>query len=474
MAENRKLDPKAQAKAFEAYLSDKKILIADANASSRAGLANLFCQMGAKMTQVTLTSSYTEAEEAIAKIAPKIVVTDYDLGKRCGLELLQRQRAANPSFKDSLFILVTGNTSQSAVAKAAEEDIDTYIIKPYTAGVFKSTIIRTALTKIDPPEYLKVIERGKKEMQEGKLDDAFKSFEYSKSLDSMPALSCYYMGQVEDIKKALESAEGDYAKGLEFNKIHYKCLVGLYENFMTRKKHVEAYSVIKKVSQYFPANPQRLTAVLRLAIMTQSYEDVERYYRIFTNIDERNEEMIKYVCAALVVCGKYYLQQNFGSRALELFQKAAVTASGRTRILREIIIALLDFGLSKQADEFLRRFPSDTHKGLDYVTMNLLVMDHVSPRSLVIEKGRELLSKDYHDPLIYRVMIRRSVEAGLGHAVDDLMREAVKRFPDQKAAFEKAAKGSGAGAPAQAAAAAGTASSAPASPATSGSSKPNS
>lgn len=456
----KQMDPRAQQKAFESFVSDKKILIADSSGGARASIAGVLTQMGAKMSQITLVQGFTEAEAEIEKYAPAIVIADYDLGKRCGLDLLQRQRAARPDLKESIFILVTGNTSQSAVAKAAEEDVDTYVIKPFTAGVLKASILRAVLMKIDPPEYVKVIERGKKELSEGKVDDAFRTFEFSKTLDSAPALSCFYTGQVQDMKKAAETAEGDYSKGLQYNKIHYKCLVGLYENYMNRKKHSDAYDVIKRISHYFPANPQRLTAVLRLAVMTGSYEDVERYYRIFTNIDERNEEMIKYVCAALVVCGKYYLQQNFGTRAIELFQKAAITASGRTRILREIIIALLDSGLAKQADEFLRRFPPETQSGVDYQAMNLLIMDQMSPRSQVIEKGRELLSKDLHDPIIYRILIRRSVEASLTHAVEDLLRAAQQRYPDQKATFEKAA---GVSAPATAAAPA-TASPAPTAP----------
>ncbi|MCM2322937.1 MAG: response regulator [Oligoflexia bacterium] len=435
-----KLDPKAQAKAFEKYIAGKKILIADPSGASRASIANILASMGAKTVQFTLASSYLEAEDAIERLQPGVVIADYDLGKRCGLDLLQKQRLHNKSLAQSLFVLVTGNTSQSAVAKAAEEDVDTYIIKPFTAGVFRASVMKAALMKTDPPEYLKILDRGKEELIAGKAQEALRTFEYATTLDAAPSLGHFYSGQAHNLLKATEVEEGSYNKGLEYNKIHYKCLVGLYENFAARKRHHEAYAVIKKVSHYFPANPQRLTAVLRLAIVTQSYEDVERYYRIFTSIDDRNEEMIKYICAALVVCGKYYLQQNFGSRALELFQKAAITASGRTRILREIITSLLDFGLAKQADEFLRRFPPESQKGVDYQAMSLLIMDQTSPRTLVIEKGRELLSQNLRDPIIYRVLIRRSAEHGLTHALEDLINEARKHFPDQSAIFEKAAK----------------------------------
>lgn len=430
-------DVKQQAQLFEKFITDKKILVADANGASRASIANILTQMGAKSPQVTLIDNFVDAEKAIETIQPNVLIADYDLKKYCGLDLLQKQRSCNPKSKESLFVLVTGNTSQGAVARAAEEDVDTFVIKPFTSGVFKASIAKAALLKFDPPEYVKVIERGKLELANGQIDEAYKTFEYAKTLDRAPALSCYYLGQIEDIKKSADTAQKNYATGLQHNKIHYKCLVGLYENLMSRKLHKEAYEVIKKISQYFPANPQRLTAVLRLAVVTQSYEDVERYYRVFSNLEERNEEMIKYVCASLVVCGKHYLNQGHGIRAHELFQKAANTASGRTRILREIISALIEVGNAKQADEFLKRFPASTHATPDYQAMHLLVMEHTSPRGLVLEKGREMLEKDIHDPVIYRILIKLSAEAGNPAAADSFLQAGLKKFPDSKAMLEK-------------------------------------
>ena len=430
-------DPKTQAKLFNGYILDKKIVIADPSGASRVTIANILTGMGVKTAQIRLTSSYVEAEQEIEKNKPHLVIADFDLGKRCGLDLLQRQRSKKTENQTSIFILVTGNTSQSAVARAAEEDVDTFIIKPFTAGTLRNSILKAVINKIDPPEYVKVIDRGKKEFADLKFDDAMKTFELAKTLDSAPSLGCYYVGQVHDSKQTPDTAQTDYSKGLEYNKIHYKCLVGLFENYMARKKFHEAYNVIKKVSQYFPANPQRLTSVLRLAIMTQSYEDVERYYRIFTSIEERSEEMIKYVCAALVVCGKYYLQTNFGSRALELFQKAAITASGRTRILREIIGALMEHDMPQQADEFLKRFPPETQSGSDYAAMNLLILDNTTPKGLVIEKGRALLNKECHDPVIYKILIKRSAEAGFTEAAEELVKKGIAKYPDQKAVYEK-------------------------------------
>ncbi|MGZ3709582.1 MAG: response regulator, partial [Bdellovibrionota bacterium] len=118
---------------FSKFLAVNSVVIADSSSTSRSYLANLLVKMGAKTSSIGLASSFEDALEEIARVKPKIIICDYDLEKRCGLDLLQEQRKQNPDAKDRLFILVTGNSSQTAVARAAEEDVDTYIIKPFTA-----------------------------------------------------------------------------------------------------------------------------------------------------------------------------------------------------------------------------------------------------------------------------------------------------------------------------------------------------
>ncbi len=424
---------------FRKFISTRKILIADGSATQRSSLGMILSEAGASGSLIKLASNYADAMTEMDAHQPNIVLCDYDLGTRCGLDLLQTYRAQNPDSQQSLFILVTGNNSQTAVARAAEEDVDTFILKPYSSNTLRAAIMKAALVKINPSRYSTKITQGKALMKEGQIDEALALFKEAVKLDESPALAYFYIGQASQFKKALELAEGSYGKGLELNKIHYKCMVGLFDLFSNQKRHADAYDVAKKISQYFPANPQRLTQVLKLAIMTQSYEDVEKYYQTFTKIDERNEDVIRYVCAALVVCGKYYLQKKFPSRAVELFNKAAVTGAGRGKILGDIITSLVDFKMGKEAELFLNRFPSDQQSTPLYHAQKLLILDDTVPDGAggtVISAGRNLISKGIQDPVIYEVMIRRSLKESLRDAAETLVFDAKKLWPDRAARFD--------------------------------------
>jgi DNA-binding NarL/FixJ family response regulator len=429
----------AQNYAFTQFIASRSVVVVDPHLSSRAGLSKTLVELGARASHVGLASNVTDGNAEIERRKPNIVICEYDLGKSCGLELLQGLRAANPASKEWIFLLLTANTSQSAVARAAEEDVDGFILKPYTIGVLRQTIMKVALAKIQPSDYVKAIETGKKYLEEKNMEEALKQFDTALTLDAKPSLAHFYRGQVELMKQAMQEAEGDYQAGLNHNKIHYKCLVGIFDMFMEQKRYAEAYDVVKRISRYFPANPQRLATVLRLAIMNQGFEDIERYYQMFCALEQRNEELVKYICAALVVCGKYYLQTNVPSRAHELFQKAAITAAGKTRILREIIQNLCDFDLQSMAGEYLKRFPVDTQQQADFLAMQYLVQSKTAALGVTIEAGRNLVKKGVQDPLIYRILIAKSIEANFMDAAEQLVVDAGKIWPERQAEFAKLA-----------------------------------
>ena len=418
--------------AFQKYLSTRKIVIADEGSSSRAGITQIFMQLGVKMSQITLASSFSEAAQAIVEKQPDIVIAEYNFGKSSGLELLQSQREANPDVKKTLFVLLTSNGSQTAVARAAEEDIDAFILKPFTPEVLRATLIRTAVFKLNPPEYIKVIEQGKALLTEGNLEEAEKVFGKAVDLDPKPSLALFYLGQVHSLRKMTEISKGEYEKGLQFNRIHYKCMVGLYELLMSLKLHGPAYEVVQKISRYFPANPKRLTEVLRLAIINKKYDDVERYYQVFCDIDTRNDILVNYICAALVVCAKYYFQTGNRSRALELCQKAAATSAGKEKIIREIVLTLLDAKIAGEAEKFLGRYPLDQRQNPEFRLLDLEVRNGLMAAPAIIDLGRKLVAENVVSPRLFEILVTRALEMKAQALAENLMHDGVSRFPELK------------------------------------------
>lgn len=427
-----------QKRLYKQYIQDKRVVIVDAQAYSRAALAQTLVDLGTPSSRIDLTRTFDEAKQLLQQRFADIVISEFDLDAgNCGLDLLHWQRSSNKESLKSLFILVTSNTSQAAVARAAEEDVDGYLLKPYTMDGLRNSIMRYAVIKAYPNEYTQMIEQGKEELAKKDIEKALEIFQKATTLDSKPALALFYHGQAEEIKKTLSNAESDYSKGLSYSRIHYKCLIGLFELFYEQSRNREAYEVVRKIAQYFPANPDRLATVLRLAVINNAYEDIEKYYQLFCKLDKRNESLIRYVCAALIVCGRYYLLKKSPSRAIELFNKAKATGARNPRLLKEIITALLEYDMVVEAEEFLKAYPPDQRGASVYFALEYLVFDRKSSLGASLGKGKELLAKGLQEPMLFEVMIKRSLEAKHDDSAEQLYEKACKLWPEQKEHFEK-------------------------------------
>jgi CheY-like chemotaxis protein len=415
---------------FSRYLEDAKIFVVDSSSASRTRIAKILVDLGATASLITLIGDYDQARSEMKLQKPKVVLSDYFIGTRSGLDLLQAQRAEYPDMKECLFILVTADSSQSAVASAVEEDVDTFILKPYTLKSFQEILIRGAAAKLFPSEYVRMVEKGKEHLAKNEFEAAISYFEKAMTLDPKPTLACFYHGQANYLRQITQVANSSYNKGLSYNRIHYKCLLGLLDLFIGENKHREAYAVVKRIFKHYPTNSGRLISALRLAVVTNNYIDIENYYRPFLGLDSRTDEVVKNMCAALVVAGRFHLKEGSAEKAFDLFDKAATSSAGRTLFLRKITEALCEAGHPQKAREMVSRFPAHEQASVDYRSSKYLVDDHFVEPGVSIQQGRDLIKAGVETPGIYLTLIKRSLAAQFHEHSEELSRRARQKWPE--------------------------------------------
>lgn len=398
---------------FKKFIEESEVLVVDKNPGSRNRLLKIVCDLGAKRHTVHTAGGLIEAEAIIKEKKISLVLSDYFIAGGSGFDLFKMLRERFPTNKNLTLVLVTSNISQTAVAKAAEEDVDSFIIKPYTLQSIQENLISTVSAKVQPSEYMIKIEAGKKAMTEMKLDEAMAILKEASKLHSKPALAMFYMGQVEYMRKYLEEAKGDYEKGLSFNTIHFKCLVGLFELFMKEKKYEEAYGVVKKIAKYFPANPDRLSQIIRLAVQTSNYSDMQFYYEVFTTLEERTPILVNYIGAGMYVSGKFFLKNNDVEAAMKFFDNIAVSCAEYTKFMRAIITTLVQHDQGKVAEKYLSRFPAGTKDQEDYKIADFLVSSVVlNDHSTTIKRGLELYNSNIKDIDCLKALINAMEKSG--------------------------------------------------------------
>ncbi len=416
-------------------LGDRKILVADSQAAARSSIAKTLRELGAKTSAITLVATYEEAVAELAKGDTPAVVCDYNLGEHCGLKLMHHLKRWQSMTRDRLFIVVTTNSRETSIAEAAEEEVDCYILKPFTLSTLHDHIVTAVKQKLDPTPYRRAIEDGKALLLAQQAQEASELFVKAIALTEKPSLAYYYHGQACVQLTALDRAEASYEGGLRFNDRHYRCLTGLYELYLQLDRHDEAYEIAKRIVFSFPVSPARLDSILRLAVKTQQFAEVESYYQLYIEMDYRTPELTKVMTAALVVAGKYYLGRRDAGNAAAMMRKGMVVSARAPSVLREIISALAHAGYPDDAEAFLKEFPPEHQNSAAYHAMDLLILDGMGTPSQIVAKGRKLLERGFQDPLIYEILIRRSFESDLRSAAETLAFDAAKRWPESRVKF---------------------------------------
>ncbi len=420
---------------FSKFLAQTKAFIVDTSPASRARLMKTLVDMGAKPHLIQTFSNYEDAESRIGEM-PQIVISEYRLKDKSGFDLLQTFRKYK-GHERSLFVLITANSSQALVAQAAEEDIDAYILKPYTQDSLKQALMIAALAKFFPSPYALAVDAGKKLLFSGKAAEAKDRFSEAMTLHEKPSLACFYYGQAELMENSIEKAETKYQEGLGYNKIHYKCLTHLFDLLYNMNRFEESYEVVKQIATYFPANPKRLSTVLRLAIMTDNFRDIESYYELFTSLENRTDELVRYICAAMITCGRYYLIHNSPDRALALFEKVKTTAAGREKYLLYVIQHLVEFSLDEEVAPYLDRVPPDTFKTREYRIAEFLTNSYKMGAAEIVNRVQKLFKEKHITYCVYFVYLRALLSLGRQTEAQTVLEEATFLYPDKEYVFKK-------------------------------------
>ena len=391
---------------FKKFIQDNQILIVDKNNFTRKRLVELLVSLGAKDLNIHSVNSFQEAISVIESHSIKLILSDYSIVGGSGFELFKVINEKYPMNKDIVNILVTSNISQAAVTEAAEKEVDAFIIKPFTQSIFTECLMAGILSRIAPGDYLEQIEMAKTLMEKANYDKAIEILNEAAFLHPRPALAFFYIGQAEYLKASLQNAHDAYKQGINYNNIHFKCLMGLYEAFLKEGKLELAYDVIKKLVNFFPANSQRMTEIIRLAIQTENFRDMQKFYKIFSALDQKTPELINFIGAGLYISGKHHLIRGQIDEAVKVFDQVAMTCMEQPKFIRAAIVALIKYEQVQKAEKYLDWFEGEGKSSTDYKVSEFLInYKRGKKEQELIHQGLELYDQNVREGLYLEALV---------------------------------------------------------------------
>ncbi|SLM29268.1 chemotaxis regulator transmitting signal to flagellar motor component [Desulfamplus magnetovallimortis] len=107
-----------------------KVLIVDDFATMRRILKNILKQLGFK--NLLEADDGTTALESLERNDIDLIISDWNMPKMTGLELLKSVRASKKYAKVP-FLMVTAEAQKQNVIEAVQAGVSNYVVKPFTA-----------------------------------------------------------------------------------------------------------------------------------------------------------------------------------------------------------------------------------------------------------------------------------------------------------------------------------------------------
>ena len=119
------------------YDPNMRVLVVDDFSTMRRIVKNILRQLG--FNNVVEADHGTTAWEILNKDNIQFIVSDWNMPKMTGIELLRKVRASE-EFADIPFLMVTAEAQQENIIEAVQAKVSNYIVKPFTAETMKQKI----------------------------------------------------------------------------------------------------------------------------------------------------------------------------------------------------------------------------------------------------------------------------------------------------------------------------------------------
>ncbi len=117
--------------------TNMKILVVDDFQTMRRIIRNYLRQLG--FNNVEEAEDGDVALEKLIETQFDFVITDWNMPKMTGIDLLKKIRAEN-NFKNIPVLIITAEAEKENVVQAAQAGVNDYIVKPFTPEVLQSKI----------------------------------------------------------------------------------------------------------------------------------------------------------------------------------------------------------------------------------------------------------------------------------------------------------------------------------------------
>jgi DNA-binding response OmpR family regulator len=413
------------------FLGDSLCLIVEPSQSFSATIQTCLGELGIPSTQVMMVRKFEEALKVIRERKPKLIVSEYDLGTGLGLALMELQSEFHEDVA-RISIIATKNSSDSAVAEAAEEQIDAFILKPFSADAFRQKLSEVFRRKMNPSDYMQKVRAGKINFSLKQFEAAVQDFMTAKTMDKKPTLACFYAGQSYQALGDRAKALAEFKEGRKHQPLHYKCLIGEFENLMEERNYPGAYELVTLIRANYPITSHRLGQIFIASVFTYHFDDVPILYQLFLKLEQRPPRLVQLTSMALLTAGRHWIQKKEFTKAMDCYEMGITSCGKDLNYVEKVVTDFINAGAFNEAQTALQKCaPSDVGNAA-HARLGFRLDQYVLKPDQIIDRGRKLINAGNAEPEIFKTVVRLLAIQNKVSMAESVINTALKDHPEMR------------------------------------------
>ena len=292
---------------------EMKVLIADDGQNMLRTLANMLRAMG--FNQIVRADNGETALSRVRSESPDLILSDWNMPHMTGVEFLRAVRD-DEKFRALPFIMITGEVDDMTVAEAAEEEVDGYLLKPFTLQDMKNKIDAVLSRKREPSQIDVHLSLAKVYIDARQWEQALDEVKKAAKINNKLPRVSFAQGFVYENMGDMENARRMYERAVEFGS---KFLKGHEALARVCKRLGDPAGAAKHLRTAVKISPKNLDRQLTLSKYLIEVGDTEQVSKVLQNVmllAEKNKADI-----AREV-GEAYLEAGLAEQAQHAFAAA--------------------------------------------------------------------------------------------------------------------------------------------------------
>jgi tetratricopeptide (TPR) repeat protein len=414
------------------YVENKKILILDQSGTTRSQLSKLLQELGANRDNIFNLRYPGEAKAIMAKEEISIVLSEFEVDGVPSLPLFEKvmQRFSD---RDRTLILVTKNAAQSTVAQAMEEEVDSYILKPFVYNYIKENLVKTFFAKEHPSTTQKRIFEARQKILEKKWDEAQPIVkELLNAGSKSPAIAYYLQGSIFLGKEQVPEAKQFFQKALKVQNSHFKSLNALYDIYYREEDYENALEMIEMIRRMLPLSPKKLEQLFVIYRKLEMPLEILKITADYKDLDEKHRSLIFTAIDTLLYVGKAFVKED----RLDLAHEAFLTAIGFSGfdfdVISQIVIHLVDNRKEKMAEFLLSKTKTEDRASEEFMVLDFKVNSLSGGDNYIFSRAKDLIKANVADAVVYEQYIEVNIKREKLTLVEQSLTDAKNKFSDNK------------------------------------------